>query len=101
MIIEIKIPGAGESVTEAAIGNWLVEDGSFVEKDQEIAEVETDKATLPLIASESGKLKILAKEGAKVQVGEVACTIDTDAVGASRPATGKSARQAKVSVSQS
>jgi len=80
MLIEIKIPGAGESVTEAAIGNWLVEDGSYVERDQEIAEVETDKATLPLIASESGKLKILAKQGSKVQIGDIACTIDTDAV---------------------
>jgi 2-oxoglutarate dehydrogenase E2 component (dihydrolipoamide succinyltransferase) len=80
MIVEIKIPGAGESVTEAAIGNWLAQDGEIVEKDQEIAEVETDKATLPLIATESGKLKIIAKQGNKIQVGEVACTIDTDAV---------------------
>jgi 2-oxoglutarate dehydrogenase E2 component (dihydrolipoamide succinyltransferase) len=80
MLIEIKIPGAGESVTEAAIGNWLVEDGSYVERDQEIAEVETDKATLPLIASESGKLKILAQQGSKVQIGDVACTIDTEAI---------------------
>lgn len=78
MIIEIKIPTAGESVTEAAIGNWLVEDGSYVEKDQEIAEVETDKATLPLIASETGTIKILAQPGAKVLIGDVACTIDTE-----------------------
>ncbi len=78
MITEIKIPSAGESVTEAAIGNWLVEDGSFVQKDQEIAEVETDKATLPLIATESGTLHIVAKAGEKVHIGDVACTIDTD-----------------------
>lgn len=79
MIAEIKIPSAGESVTEAAIGNWLVEDGSYVERDQEIAEVETDKATLPLIATESGVIHIVAKEGDKIQIGAVACTIDTDA----------------------
>jgi 2-oxoglutarate dehydrogenase E2 component (dihydrolipoamide succinyltransferase) len=78
MITEIKIPSAGESVTEAAIGNWLVADGTYVQKDQEIAEVETDKATLPLIASESGTLHIIAKAGEKVHIGDVACTIDTD-----------------------
>jgi 2-oxoglutarate dehydrogenase E2 component (dihydrolipoamide succinyltransferase) len=77
MIIEIKIPGAGESITEVAIGSWLAEDGAIIEKDQEIAEVETDKATLPLIASESGKLKIRVTAGQRVQVGDIACTIDT------------------------
>jgi 2-oxoglutarate dehydrogenase E2 component (dihydrolipoamide succinyltransferase) len=78
MIIEVKIPGAGESITEVAIGNWLAENGALVEKDQEIAEVETDKATLPLIAPESGMLQILVNAGDKVQVGDVACTVDTD-----------------------
>src|SRR5512147_2205579 len=81
MILEIKIPAAGESVTEAAIGNWLAEDGSFVEKDQEIAEVETDKATLPLIAPASGILKIVSETGKKVKVGDLACTIDTEGKG--------------------
>ena len=81
MIIDIKIPGAGESITEAAIGNWLAENGTWIEKDQEIAEVETDKATLPLVAPESGVLKILVNAGEKVQVGEIACTIDTEAAG--------------------
>ncbi|MBN1790677.1 MAG: 2-oxoglutarate dehydrogenase complex dihydrolipoyllysine-residue succinyltransferase [Bacteroidales bacterium] len=81
MIIEIRIPGAGESITEVAIGNWLADHGSRVEKDQEIAEVETDKATLPLIAPESGQLNILVKAGDKVQVGDVACTIDTEGGG--------------------
>ncbi len=80
MIIEVKIPSAGESVTEAAIGNWISADGSYVEKDEELAEVETDKATLPLIAPESGRLTIRVKAGQKVNVGEVACTIDTDSV---------------------
>ena len=78
MIIEIKIPSAGESITEVAIGNWLTENGALVEKDQEIAEVETDKATLPLIAPESGMLNILVRAGDKVQVGDIACTVDTD-----------------------
>jgi 2-oxoglutarate dehydrogenase E2 component (dihydrolipoamide succinyltransferase) len=78
MIIEIKIPGAGESISEVAIGTWLAKDGTWVEKDQEIAEVETDKATLPLIAPESGILTILVTAGEKVQVGEIACTVDVD-----------------------
>ena len=57
MILEIRIPSPGESITEVAIGSWLVQDGELVEKDQEIAEVETDKATLPLIAPDSGKIR--------------------------------------------
>lgn len=77
MNLEIRIPSPGESITEAAIGNWLVHDGDFVEKDQEIAEVETDKATLPLIAADSGQIKIKVKAGEKILIGDVACTIDT------------------------
>jgi 2-oxoglutarate dehydrogenase E2 component (dihydrolipoamide succinyltransferase) len=80
MIIEVIVPGAGESVTEAAIGNWLVADGSYVEKDQEIAEVETDKATLTLVAPEAGKIKIVSPTAQKAKVGDIACTIDTEAV---------------------
>lgn len=78
MLVEIKIPTPGESITEVQIGKWLVADGDMVEKDQEVAEVESDKATLTLAASESGKIKILAQEGETVAVGTVACTIDTD-----------------------
>jgi 2-oxoglutarate dehydrogenase E2 component (dihydrolipoamide succinyltransferase) len=89
MIIEIKIPGAGESITEVAIGNWLAENGTWVVKDQEIAEVETDKATLPLIAPESGLLKILVNAGDKAQVGDIACTLDTEASGAPEEAKAK------------
>jgi 2-oxoglutarate dehydrogenase E2 component (dihydrolipoamide succinyltransferase) len=77
MKLEIRIPSPGESITEVAIGNWLVQDGDFVEKDQEIAEVETDKATLVLIAADSGQIRILARPGEKIRVGDVACTIDT------------------------
>ena len=77
MIFEIKIPSPGESITEVEIGKWLVEDGTFVNKDQEIAEIESDKATLSLSATAAGILKILIKEGDRVAVGTVACTIDS------------------------
>ena len=79
MIIELKIPSAGESITEVAIGNWLIEDKTYGEKDQEIAEVESDKATLPLIAPDSGMINILIPAGAKANVGDVAGTVDTSA----------------------
>jgi len=79
MIIEIKVPSPGESISEVEIATWLVQDGDYVEKDQEVAEVESDKATLPLIAEEAGKIKIMAEVGETVPVGKVACTIDTSA----------------------
>lgn len=78
MILEIKVPSPGESITEVEIGNWLVEDGALVTIDQEIAEIESDKATLTVVASENGKIKIMAAEGDSIPVGEVICTIDTD-----------------------
>jgi 2-oxoglutarate dehydrogenase E2 component (dihydrolipoamide succinyltransferase) len=78
MILEIKIPSPGESITEVEIGKWLVNDGEIVNKDQEIAEIESDKATLSLSATATGKLKILLKEGERVAVGSVVCTIDSD-----------------------
>ncbi|MEI7422760.1 MAG: 2-oxoglutarate dehydrogenase complex dihydrolipoyllysine-residue succinyltransferase [Prolixibacteraceae bacterium] len=77
MLEEIKVPSPGESISEVEIGKWLVENGSMVKKGQEVAEVESDKATLSLIATASGQLAILVSEGAKVKVGSVACTIDT------------------------
>jgi 2-oxoglutarate dehydrogenase E2 component (dihydrolipoamide succinyltransferase) len=78
-MIEVKIPSPGESITEVEIANWLVADGDYVEKDQELAEIESDKATLPLVAEESGKIEIVAQEGDTIKVGEVACKIDTQA----------------------
>lgn len=78
MIIQLKVPTPGESITEVELGKWLVEDGDVVDKDQEVAEIESDKATLTLTASETGKIKFLVNEGDTVQVGAVACTIDTD-----------------------
>jgi len=77
MILDITIPSPGESITEVELARWLVQNGDYVEKDQEIAEVESDKATLPLIAEKPGKIKILVKTGEVVKVGTVACTIDT------------------------
>ncbi len=79
MIIEISIPSPGESITEVELANWLVADGDYVEKDQEVAEVESDKATLPLIAEKAGKIKILIESGETIKIGTVACTIDTSA----------------------
>jgi 2-oxoglutarate dehydrogenase E2 component (dihydrolipoamide succinyltransferase) len=78
MIFEIKIPSPGESITEVEIGKWLVENGAIVNKDQEIAEIESDKATLSLTSPESGKLSILFREGERVAVGTVVCTVVTD-----------------------
>jgi 2-oxoglutarate dehydrogenase E2 component (dihydrolipoamide succinyltransferase) len=77
MIVEITAPSPGESILEVEIGSWLVEDGDHVEKDQEIAEIESDKATLPLIASHTGKIKILVKSGETIAIGTVLCRIDT------------------------
>ncbi len=76
MIIEVKVPSPGESISQVTVANWLVGDGSFVTKDMEVAELESDKATLPLIASESGKIKILVDSGNNIAVGATACTID-------------------------
>ncbi|MCL3779203.1 2-oxoglutarate dehydrogenase complex dihydrolipoyllysine-residue succinyltransferase [Prolixibacteraceae bacterium JC049] len=77
MLLEIKIPTPGESITEVEIGRWLIEDGSMVEKDQEVAEIESDKATLTLIAEDSGEITFKVAEGDTVEVGSIACVIDT------------------------
>ncbi|GGD46750.1 2-oxoglutarate dehydrogenase complex dihydrolipoyllysine-residue succinyltransferase [Muriicola marianensis] len=79
MILEMKVPSPGESITEVEIAEWLVKDGDYVEKDQAIAEVDSDKATLELPAEESGVITLKAEEGDAVAVGEVVCLIDTDA----------------------
>ncbi len=77
MALEIKIPSPGESITEVELASWFVEDGALVTKNQEIGEIESEKATLPLIAVESGQLKILVQEGETVEVGVVVASIDT------------------------
>ena len=78
MILEMKVPSPGESITEVEIAQWLVADGDYVEKDQAIAEVDSDKATLELPAEVSGTITLKAEEGDAVEVGQVVCLIDTD-----------------------
>jgi 2-oxoglutarate dehydrogenase E2 component (dihydrolipoamide succinyltransferase) len=79
MILEMKVPSPGESITEVEIATWLVKDGDYVEKDQAIAEVDSDKATLELPAEASGIITLKAEEGDAVAVGAVVCLIDTSA----------------------
>lgn len=85
MAIDIKVPSPGESITEVVIARWLKKDGDFVEKDEELCEIDSDKATLTVNAEESGQVKILAEEGATVKVGSVICSIDTSVKGESKP----------------
>jgi len=85
MILEMKVPSPGESITEVEIATWLVQDGDYVEKDQAIAEVDSDKATLELPAEASGIITLKAEEGDAVAVGQVVCLIDT---GAAKPEGG-------------
>lgn len=78
-VLEMKVPSPGESISEVEIAQWLVADGDYVEKDQAIAEVDSDKATLELPAEESGIITLKAEEGDAVAVGAVVCLIDTSA----------------------
>jgi 2-oxoglutarate dehydrogenase E2 component (dihydrolipoamide succinyltransferase) len=86
MILEMKVPSPGESITEVEIAAWLVKDGDYVEKDQPIAEVDSDKATLELPAEESGIISLKAEEGDTVKVGSVVCLIDLEG---KKPVDGK------------
>ena len=92
-VVDIKIPSPGESITEVEIGSWLKSDGDFVQVDETICEIESDKATLPLIAENSGKLKIILNEGDTAGVGDVACTIDTSGKSTENIRTDNSAEQ--------
>lgn len=88
-VLEMKVPSPGESISEVEIATWLVQDGDYVEKDQTIAEVDSDKATLELPAEEAGVITLKAEEGDVVEVGGIVCLIDTDAErpeGAAAPA---------------
>ena len=78
MVLEMKVPSPGESITEVEIAQWLIEDGDYVEKDQAIAEVDSDKATLELPAEVSGTITLKAEEGDTIEVGAVVCLIDTE-----------------------
>ena len=77
MVLEMQIPSPGESISEVEIAQWLVSDGDYVKKDQIIAEIDSDKATLELPAEQSGIIKLKANEGDVVEVGQVVCNIDT------------------------
>ena len=92
MILEMKVPSPGESIKEVEIATWLVQDGDYVEKDQAIAEVDSDKATLELPAEASGIITLKASEGDAVAVGAVVCLIDT---GAAKPSGNTPVAEAK------
>lgn len=92
MILEMKVPSPGESIKEVEIATWLVKDGDYVEKDQAIAEVDSDKATLELPAEASGVITLKAEEGDAVAVGAVVCLIDT---GAAKPSGSAPAAEAE------
>ena len=84
MLLEMRVPSPGESISEVEIAEWLVEDGDYVEKDQSIAEIDSDKATLELPAEESGTIKIVVGDGETVAVGDIVCIINTSAKGESK-----------------
>jgi len=93
MILDMKVPSPGESISEVEIATWLVSTGDYVEKDQAIAEVDSDKATLELPAEAAGVIEILVEPGTTVAVGQVVCRIDTSAAapeGGSKPAAAAS-----------
>lgn len=92
MAIEIKIPSPGESISEVEIATWFVQNGDYVEKDQEVGEVESEKATLPLIAEDSGEITILRQAGETVAVGTIVGTIDPSKKG-KKPAQTKAAKK--------
>ena len=89
MLLEMRVPSPGESISEVEIAAWLVEDGDYVEKDQAIAEIDSDKATLELPAEESGTIKIVVGDGETVAVGDIVCIIDTSAKGEAKVKTTK------------
>jgi len=90
MIVEMNVPSPGESISEVEIATWLVADGDYVEKDQEICEIDSDKATLTLAAEESGAISIKVEEGETVAIGDVVCTIDTAVEGTASVSASKS-----------
>lgn len=93
MSFEVKVPSPGESVSEVEISQWLVNSGDYVERDQTIGEIDSDKATLELTAEAAGQIEILVQEGESVEVGATVCTIDTEA---EKPAgSGKSSEKAE------
>jgi 2-oxoglutarate dehydrogenase E2 component (dihydrolipoamide succinyltransferase) len=92
-IIDLKVPSPGESITEVTIARWLKQDGDVVEKDEELCEVDSDKATLTINAEEAGAIKIVVPEGTTVKVGDVVCTIDTSVQPAAKPKAESAAKK--------
>ena len=90
--LEMKVPSPGESISEVEIATWLVSDGDYVEKDQAIAEVDSDKATLELPAEAAGIITLKAEEGDTIEVGAVCCLIDTSAKAPAKKARAKPKR---------
>jgi len=84
-MIEIKVPSPGESITEVEIANWLVNSGDYVEKDQEICEIDSDKATLTINAEASGVIDVLVNSGEMIAVGSIICKIDSSKVSEKKP----------------
>ncbi|HQF28922.1 MAG TPA: 2-oxo acid dehydrogenase subunit E2, partial [Bacteroidia bacterium] len=97
MAVELKVPSPGESISEVQIARWIKKDGDFVEKDEEIAEIDSDKATLMLVAEADGVLTIIAKEGETVAVGSVVASIDTNAAAPAKKEAPAKAEPAKES----
>lgn len=95
MLLELKVPSPGESITEVEIANWLKKDGDIVSKDEELCEIDSDKATLTINADQGGKLSIKATAGQKVNVGDVVATIDTSFAGAEAPKAAAPALEVK------
>ena len=93
MVLEMKIPSPGESITEVEISQWLVKDGDIVNKDQTIAEIDSDKATLDLPAEASGKITLKAEEGDSMSVGDIICLIDTSEASNAKASNSESPQQ--------
>src|SRR5918993_5919010 len=92
MAIEIKVPSVGESITEVTLVKWLKKDGEWVERDEVIAELESEKATFEINAEQAGALKTIAAEGDTLKIGDIVCNIDPAAV---RPETAAAAPETK------
>lgn len=91
MALEIKVPAVGESITEVTLAKWLKKDGAYVERDEVLAELESEKATFEINAEKAGVVKLLAAEGDTLKIGDIVCSIDTDAAKPETPAKQESA----------
>lgn len=98
MKIDIKVPSPGESITQVQLANWLVEDGEFVEKDQEIVEIDSDKATLSISAENAGSIKILIQEGEIIDVGTIIATIDSSVKPTEKAKANKTSKEEKAQI---